>query len=181
MTQFNLSITIRPTYEEFLLIHEKKVIDSLINYVIYNDGLIIVGLESGKDNKVNHYQIAVSGKIHPDVLRRKVNKFFRPFLRPSTLKIGKWKLVKLHKDIKGLVGYCVKEDNVYSTNYSLEYREQASKYYLETKNKAVNKPKKRPRCIKCDNLGPKERRIAFDYVKKNGILNDKYTLFCLKC
>ncbi len=131
MTDNSISITIRPTYEEFTLIHNKKVIDTLIDYLKDRKAQFIIGLETGKDDKINHYQIAISTKIHLDTIRRVITRIFKPHLEARTLKIGKWKLVRKHKDIKGLIGYCVKEDNVYSTNYSVEFREQASQYYTE--------------------------------------------------
>ncbi len=139
--QNNISITIRPTQEEFNDIHKKEIINDLITYFKTKNILYIISLEKGKLKIVNHYQIGISTIVHIDTIRRNVNRIFKPLLTPKTLKIGIWKKVKLHKDLKGLTGYCQKESDVYNSNMTKEYRLQALKYYISLSKKTKH-PKK---------------------------------------
>ena len=81
-------------------------------------------------------------------------------------------LIREHNDLLGLIGYCVKEDNVYSTNFPKEKREQAYKYYL---NILSQKPKKGRKSQKQAIL------LSYDELHRLQHIGEAKYLFCLMC
>ncbi len=133
MTDRILSITIRPPIEEFSALAIPIAI--FIQYI--DDSKYIVSLERGqKEGQFNHYQIALITAKHIDTIRRVVNRLFKPYLSPSTLKKGIWKKVINHNNKVSLLGYCQKEGNIYSTNIdSATLEAELNKYLEQTKDK----------------------------------------------
>ncbi len=127
-----ISITIRPTYEEFV-----KLEKPLIKLIFFMEkGKYIIGKEKGKDNKFNHYQICFKTTKHINTVRSRVDIIFKPYLTKKTLKLNKWKKVKIHNMKVSLIGYCVKENEIYKTNWSNDVLlEEKRKYLLQ---KGVN-------------------------------------------
>ncbi len=138
MTERILSITIRPPKEEF----ERLAIPMAIFIQYIDDSKYLISLESGQNKgQFNHYQIALITVKHIDTIRRVINKLFKPYLSPSTLKKGVWKKVINHNNTVSLIGYCLKEGHIYSTNISEDTLEaELEKYLKQSKDK---KPKKR--------------------------------------
>ncbi len=135
-----ISITIRPPKEEF----ERLAIPMAIFIQYVKDCDYLISLESGLNKgQFNHYQIALITEKHIDTIRRMINKIFKPYLSPSTLKKAVWKKVIKHNNKVSLLGYCQKEGHVYSTNIDQTILdEELYKYCIQTKDK---KPIKR-RC-----------------------------------
>ncbi len=133
-----LSITIRPPQAEFEAI--KDAIDLFIEYM--KPDSYIVSIEKGqKEGKDNHYQMALISARHVDTIRRAINRFFKPHLSPSTLKTGVWKKCIRHNNVVSLVGYCLKEGNVYSTNIEeTQLKAELQKYKSQIKAKPEDIP-----------------------------------------
>jgi len=140
MTETYLSITIRPPIAEFAAL--KIPMDIFISYMKPDE--YIVSLEKGKAQKEghNHYQIALKTGKNINTIRKAINRFFKPHLFPSTLKKGVWKKVKTHNNKVSIIGYCLKEGHIYSTNIE----ETKLKAELELYNSY--QPKKK--AIKCN-------------------------------
>jgi len=132
MTERILSITIRPPIEEFKALAIPMAI--FIQYI--DDSKYVVSLESGqKKGQFNHYQIALITAKHIDTIRRVVNRLFKPYLSPSTLKKGVWKKVINHNNKISLIGYCQKEGHIYSTNIEeAKLEAELNKYLEQTKS-----------------------------------------------
>ncbi len=111
-----ISITIRPTYEEFITL--KNPMDTFLQWLEPEE--YICALEKGKDTKYNHYQMGIKTHKHINNVRRKIIQIFTPFLSDTTIKLNIWKKVKLHNDNCSLIGYCAKEGKIYKTNIDKE-------------------------------------------------------------
>lgn len=175
MAEQLISITIRPTQEEFSGI--KIPMDQFILYMMPNE--YIVSLECGqKKGAFNHYQIAYRSSKHVDTIRRAINRFFKPHLTPSTLKKGKWRKCLKHNNKHSLLGYCQKEGNVYSTN--IEQSKLKAELELYNSQKTIKKAKPVwPKCRRC--LTPLlSQRPTY---ANNGWAIDYsyYNYFCKKC
>ncbi len=133
MTERILSITIRPPKEEF----ERLAIPMAIFIQYVEDSKYLISLEKGqKTGHFNHYQIALITGKHIDTIRRVVNRLFKPYLSPSTLKKGVWKKVINHNNSVSLIGYCQKEGHIYSTNIEASHlKAELLKYLSQTKDK----------------------------------------------
>lgn len=132
MIDKHISITIRPTYVEFITL--KNPMDTFIEWL--EPEKYIVALEKGKDNKFNHYQIGLLTHKHIDSVRRKVDNLFKPFLSDRTLKLNIWRKVKIHNDNCSLIGYCAKENNIYKTSLSPEIIKNESIRYMSRTREA---------------------------------------------
>lgn len=136
MTDNLLSITIRPTEQEFEGI--KTPMDVFIEYMKPNE--YIVSLEKGqKKGHFNHYQVAYISGRHIDTIRRAINRIFKPHLSPSTLKKGVWKKCIKHNDSVSLIGYCQKEGNIYSTNIDASKLKAELNLYNSVKEATAHK------------------------------------------
>ncbi len=111
-----ISITIRPTYEEFITL--KNPMDTFIEWL--EPEKYICALEKGKGKNYNHYQIGLMTHKHINSVRRKVNSIFTPFLSERTIKLNIWRKVKIHNNNYSLIGYCAKECKIYKTSIDQE-------------------------------------------------------------
>ncbi len=107
-----ISITIRPTYEEFITL--KNPMDTFIQWLEPEE--YICALEKGTSKRYNHYQMGLKTHKHIDSIRRKVDNIFKPYLSNRTQKLNIWRKVKTHNDSVSLIGYCAKEGKIYKTN-----------------------------------------------------------------
>ncbi len=164
MTDNLISITIRPPYEEFSSM--KIPMDLFIQYI--EDMQYVVSLEKGKsaqkkghtqkEGAFNHYQIGLYSTKHIDTIRRVINRYFKPYLSPSTKKKNVWKKVLKHNDKVSLIGYCQKEGHIYSTNIEQTKLQAELVRYLEFV------PKKRPtQCNGDCNKDANGRKMLFLY------------------
>ncbi len=139
-----ISITIRPTYEEFIQL--KNVIDKVISFM--ESGKYIVALEKGKDEKYNHYQICFRTTKHIDAVRRKIITFIKPHLTKKTIKSNVWLKVKKHNMKVTLIGYCMKECNMYKTNWSIPVLLEEKRKYLKQKGVDITPTLRKHRIFK---------------------------------
>ncbi len=116
MIDKHISITIRPTQEEFDTL--KIPMDIFIEWL--EPEKYIVSLEKGKGKRYNHYQIGLLTHKHIDNIRRVINKLFKPYLSERTIKLNIWRKVKVHNNTYSLIGYCAKEEKIYKTSLTPE-------------------------------------------------------------
>lgn len=178
MTQQLISITIRPPEAEFSAC--KIPIDIFIEYLGESEYIISLEKGSQKLKDYNHYQIALKTGKNVNTIRKAINRFFKPHLTPSTLKKGVWRKVKIHNNKVSLIGYCLKEGKVYSTNIQeSELKAQLELYNSQKKTAPKKKAIIMPKCKRCSEKllwnVPNfcNNSLEFDYIF--------YNYFCKKC
>ncbi len=137
-----ISITIRPPILEFPRLSIPMTI--FLQYI--DDSKYLVSLEKGsqKEGAFNHYQIYLRTVKNINTIRKAVNRIFKGYLSPQTLKKNIWRKVASHNNKVSLLGYCQKEGNIFSTNIGRTILDAELKLYLEqTKDKT-----KLPCCCK---------------------------------
>ncbi len=131
-----LSITIRPPIDEFSRLAIPMTI--FIQYI--EDCKYLISLEKGarKEGAFNHYQIYLRTSKNINTVRKAVNRIFKCYLTPKTLKKNIWRKVASHNNKVSLLGYCQKEGNIYSTNIERTILDAELKLYREqTKTKEI--------------------------------------------
>ena len=127
-----ISITIRPTYEEFITL--KNPMDTFIQWLEPEE--YICALEKGKGLKYNHYQMGLKTHRHIDTIRKKVKLLFKPFLCDRTIKLNIWCKVKIHNNKHSLIGYCAKENRIYKSNIDKKVIEEEKYRYNSSTREA---------------------------------------------
>ncbi len=125
----DFSITIRPRLDKFEKISRESDFHSDLLTLIEKIGFFsVVAIE-----KDNHYQIALNLKkqSRQDKLKDKILRILKKYIELDELEIKIALVVKIHYDIKGLVGYCLKEceGNFWLSNIKDDFKTECITYY----------------------------------------------------
>ncbi len=132
------SITISPAPEDRQHLESRgEFRKTLIQKLLSIGKIVLVGPESGSHNTVTHFQIALVTKVdvRQDKLKDKIQLVCKRYFLVTFPTIK----VKVHYDINGLIGYCVKENQDDIFIYGLTYKEtqQCVTYYQDVRNKKI--------------------------------------------
>ncbi len=164
-----LSITIRPPILEFPRLSIPMAI--FIQYI--EDSKYLISLEKGrKEGAFNHYQIYLKTSKNINTIRKAVNRLFKGYLSPQTLKKNVWRKVASHNNKVSLLGYCQKEGNIFSTNIGRTILDAELKLYLEqTKDKeklpccCVTSRYKIKKHCECESWSNDKKRFYIEHLK----------------
>lgn len=124
------SVTIRPRANNFKI----RWIDDIRDYLDTKKPNVkyVIGGESGSDSEINHIQLALVIKSRSDNIRRMIKTVIK-FEPEDDFEARQWCKISKSDDPNYTKGYCVKEQKLVESNYTIDEVEAFHAYYKEKK------------------------------------------------
>lgn len=125
------SITIRPKQDNFNILHKSPLFIPMLKDKLQK---YIVSEERGTNNVVNHYQcyFQYSKEVRSDSVKRSILTVIKKYITLTDEEKKYFLKVKpIKTNLEGTIGYTLKEENTYHTNFTEEELEHYLKCYKE--------------------------------------------------